>query len=63
MLSTNAFAVLDDAPILALTKVNWNSCNFASTEPITLQFARTVGRVMRELPPNLPAARLYRFYM
>jgi len=49
--------------ILALTKVNWNSCNFASTEPITLQFARTVGRVMRELPPDVPAARLYRFYM
>lgn len=49
--------------ILALTKVNWNSCNFASTEPITLQFARTVGRVMRELPRDVPAARLYRFYM
>jgi hypothetical protein len=49
--------------ILALTKVNWNSCNFASVEPITLQFARTVGRVMRELPPDVPAARLYRFYM
>jgi hypothetical protein len=49
--------------IVALTKINWNSCSFACAEPITLQFARTVGRILRELPKNTKAERLYRFYM
>ena len=49
--------------ILALTKLNWNSCNFACTEPITLQFAKTVGRILRELPQGVTPERLYRFYM
>jgi hypothetical protein len=51
------------AEIVALTKVNWNSCNFACTEPITLQFAKTVGRILRELPSDAVPQRLYRFYM
>ena len=49
--------------IIALTKVNWNSCSFACTEPITLQFSRTVGRILRELPKGSNPERLYRFYM
>ena len=49
--------------ILALTKLNWNSCNFLCTEPITLQFSKTVGRILRELPKDVVPARLYRFYM
>jgi hypothetical protein len=49
--------------IVALTKVNWNSCSFACTEPITLQFSRTVGRILRELPKGTNPERLYRFYM
>jgi hypothetical protein len=49
--------------IVALTKVNWNSCSFACTEPITLQFSRTVGRILRELPKGTNPERLYKFYM
>lgn len=49
--------------IVSLTKINWNSCSFACTEPITLQFSRTVGHILRELPPGTNPARLYKFYM
>lgn len=50
--------------ILALTKVNWNSCAFASSEPITLLFARTVGQILAELPPGTePPQKKYKFYM
>jgi hypothetical protein len=53
--------------LLSLTKINWNTCAFASAEPITIQFARTVGRIMTEIPRNgeSPNAyqRLYKFYM
>ena len=50
--------------ILSLTKVNWNSCAFASGEPITLLFARTVGRILAELPPGSePPQKKYKFYM
>ncbi|MBX7207026.1 MAG: hypothetical protein K1X78_01835 [Verrucomicrobiaceae bacterium] len=49
--------------ILALTKLNWNSCNFACAEPITLQFARSVGSIIRELPKGSKPSRLYRYYM
>lgn len=50
--------------ILSLTKVNWNSCAFASSEPITLLFARTVGRILAELPPGSdPPQTKYKFYM
>ncbi len=49
--------------IMALTKLNWNSCAFASAEPITLQFARTIGRIMTEIPEGSPIQDKYRFYM
>lgn len=49
--------------IVSLTKINWNSCAFACTEPITLQFSRTVGKILRELPADVAPERLYRFYM
>jgi hypothetical protein len=49
--------------IIALTKLNWNSCNFSCSEPITLQFARVVGSIVRELPTGIKPERRYRFYM
>ncbi len=49
--------------IMALTKLNWNSCAFASAEPITLQFARTIGRILTEIPDGSPIQDKYRFYM
>jgi hypothetical protein len=49
--------------ILALTKMNWNTASFACSEPITLAFARRVGQILAELPPNLDPRPEYRFYM
>lgn len=49
--------------ILALTKINWNSCNFSCREPITIQFARSVGKILREIPQDVTPQRLYRYYM
>lgn len=49
--------------ILALTKVNWNSCSFACSEPITIQFARTVGRILTEVPPANSPQTKYKYYM
>lgn len=49
--------------IMALTKLNWNSCSFASSDPITTLFARTVGRILTELPPDVIPQTKYKFYM
>jgi hypothetical protein len=49
--------------VMALTKINWNSCSFASSDPITILFARTVGRILTELPEGVPPQTKYRFYM
>ena len=49
--------------ILALTKVNWNSCFFGSSMPITIRFARSVGKILAELPAGVPAQTKYKFYM
>lgn len=54
--------------LLALTKLNWNSCAYASKEPITTLFAGSVGSIMAEylaLPETERGAieTKYRFYM
>jgi hypothetical protein len=51
--------------ILALTKLNWNSCWFGSISPITLRFARDVGRVLAELPKDgsIKPKTKYKYYM
>lgn len=49
--------------ILALTKMNWNSAKFATRMPITIAFAREVGKILSELPKNGVAQPQYRFYM
>lgn len=49
--------------ILALTKLNWNSCGFGSSYPITIRFARQVGRIMTELPKGTDPKTQYKFYM
>lgn len=51
--------------ILALTKLNWNNCGFASRDPITIAFSRQVGRILTELPAvgiEQPLTK-YKFYM
>ncbi|QDV90773.1 hypothetical protein RAS2_18560 [Phycisphaerae bacterium RAS2] len=49
--------------ILALTKMNWNTADFACSEPITVAFARRVGHILAELPAQLPLQNEYRYYM
>lgn len=54
--------------IMALTKLNWNSCTYASKEPITTLFAATVGSILTEylvIPEEErgPLQTKYRFYM
>lgn len=51
------------AELLALTKLNWNSCKFASSNPITISFARQVATIIKELPHGVDPATKYRFYM
>jgi hypothetical protein len=49
--------------ILALTKMNWNTADFACREPMTIAFSRRVGQILSELPPSSPMRHEYRFYM
>ena len=49
--------------ILTLTKLNWNNADFASNQPITLQFSRQVGRILREMPSELTPKNKYMYYM
>lgn len=49
--------------ILALTKLNWNTCKFASKDPLTTLFSRQVATIIKELPDGISPATKYRFYM
>ncbi len=49
--------------ILALTKMNWNNTQFDNRSPITLKASRSVGDVLKHLPPGAPVAHEYRYYM
>jgi len=50
--------------ILGLTKLDWNTTAFSKQIPITLGFAQSVGKVLSEIPPEIPELRdHYRFYM
>lgn len=49
--------------IIALTKLNWNSCSFANSEPITISFAKSVGKILAQLPSGVQPQSKYRFYM
>jgi len=51
------------AEILGLTKLNWNTTSFATRRPITLEFAKQVGKVLSELEPGAEVQDHYRFYM
>jgi hypothetical protein len=49
--------------LLSLTKLNWNTADFAARYPITLAFASRVGEILAEMPENMPFRHEYRFYM
>ena len=40
--------------ILALTKTNWNTADFACSEPVTIAFSHRVGQILAELPTHSP---------
>lgn len=48
--------------ILALSKMNWNSSDYASATPITLLFARKVGEILTHLPESIEPNPNFRFY-
>src|SRR5207249_4341496 len=49
--------------VLSLTKVNWNTADFACSDPITIAFSRRVGQVLAEVGPHSKIRPEYRFYM
>jgi hypothetical protein len=49
--------------ILALTKLNWNTADFACSDPVTIGFSRRVGLILAELTHPDDARPEYRFYM
>jgi argonaute-like protein implicated in RNA metabolism and viral defense len=49
--------------VLALTKMNWNTADFAGRDPITIAFSRRVGQILAEVPEGERIRSEYRFYM
>lgn len=49
--------------VLALTKMNWNTADFACWDPITTAFSRRVGQILAEVPSGMKIRPEYRFYM
>lgn len=49
--------------ILVLTKMNWNSANFAISKPITLRFSELVGDILKEIPADREPLPQFKFYI
>ena len=49
--------------VLALTKMNWNSTELINLEPITISAARSVGGILRYVPPNVHAQSRFSYFM
>jgi len=49
--------------LFVLTKMNWNTANVDGAFPITLQFARLVGEILKEFPENETPNPKYIYYM
>jgi hypothetical protein len=49
--------------VLTLTKMNWNSADFASSSPITIRFSRQVGEILREVPELETPQPKFKYYM
>lgn len=49
--------------ILSLTKMNWNTAHFCSGVPITINIARKVSSVIKEVPEGTSIEPSYRYYM
>ena len=49
--------------ILALTKVNFNGCNFADGLPVTLKFADAIGEILTAAPNLEGAPQPFKYYI
>jgi len=50
--------------VLALTKLNYNSCDYSSGLPVTLKFADRVGEILMASPKGMNAPPLpFRYYI
>jgi hypothetical protein len=50
--------------ILALTKINYNACDYSSGLPVTLKFANQIGETLTASPRGMNAPPLpFRFYL
>lgn len=49
--------------ILALTKLNWNNAKFCTKSPVTIGFAKRVGAILREAPPDIKVKEKLKFYI
>jgi hypothetical protein len=49
--------------VLALTKLNYNSCRFADGVPVTLRFADAVGEILTAGPRSGHARLPFKFYI
>jgi hypothetical protein len=49
--------------VMALTRLDWNTANFATGHPVTLNFADRVGEILTEVPRDQVPEPAYRFYM
>jgi hypothetical protein len=48
--------------ILALTKLNWNTCSYGSGDPISIAFSKQVGRILTEIRSGAVLSK-YRYFM
>lgn len=49
--------------VLALTKMNFNNCNYYNSLPITIQFAQKVGEIIQYMEDGATPPNKYFFYM
>ncbi len=50
--------------VLALTKINYNACDYASGLPVTLKFADRVGEILTASPRGMEAPPMpFRYYI
>lgn len=49
--------------LMVLTKMNWNSANFAGLLPITIRFSKLVGEIMKEIASGVEPLPQFKYYM
>ncbi len=51
------------ADVLALTRLNYNSCRFSDGMPVTLRFADAIGEILTSGPKGHTAPMAFRYYI